>query len=56
MPFHQVSVHYGKYFITVQLPFLQQKNSVFGFQNLQMKALPARREQTARRLLATTFV
>ena len=27
------------------------KNSVFGFQNLQMKALPARREQTARRLL-----
>ena len=31
-----VSVHYGKYFITVQLPFLQQKkNSVFGFQNLQ---------------------
>jgi len=32
------------------------KNSVFGFQNLQMKALPATREQTARRLLATTFV
>jgi len=48
-------VHYGEYFITVQLPFLQQKNNVFGFQNLQMKALPARREQTARRLLATTF-